>query len=152
MAKEKREPRPAPKKYEPRLMLVLERMATNIDHNPGEVIMHDGPETFAIRELTDAEIEARERALGLSLAPEPDPEPGTDEAFQQAARETVILNALHSLDHNDPANWTESGQPALAAISRALVNQGSGKTETSRAEVRKFAPNFRRTTGGADGE
>lgn len=140
--------RPGPQKFEPRLCLVLRRMADiHIDHYPGEVIMWDGPETDAIRELTPQEIEDRERVRARDEEPEERAEPGTDAAFQESARETVIVAALHTLAHEEATNWTESGQPLVTAVNNALIAQGASNPETSRAEIRKFAPDFRRITG-----
>lgn len=131
------------KPRDPRYGLVLARMSTNTDHNEGDVILWTGPETFAIRELTKQEIDDY---VGHKSQEEKqaEPEKGSSDAFAEKARSTVILEALSKLDHADSSNWTESGQPTVSAVSRALMSIHASNIETSRPEIRKFAPNFKR--------
>ena len=143
----------------PRLGLVIRASGkvTNELHPFGSVIMWEGPETEAIRELTPRELEDyhdkqvsdREKELDLS-----EPEPGTGEAFVQSARETSVLRALEGLDHNNESHWTDSGKPAIKVVEAILFENDPGAERPSRPELNKFAPHFRRLDQSeqADGE
>lgn len=132
-------------KREARLCLVINRMATTTLHRPGAVIMYSGKECDAIRELSRQELDnymGNQSKIEAAAAPDP----GSPEDFVQKARSVVVLEALSKLDTNVDIHWTESGQPAVSAVSRALMGMNASNIETSRAEIRKFAPNFKRET------
>ena len=127
-----------------RRCLVLDPIVTDALHKAGKVIWYDGPDTpNLIRSLTEDELndfadnEEREAAPVV-------PDVGSKDAFIETARRDIILEALAKLDHTRDSEWTESGQPTVNAVGRALMNMGVTKRETSRPEIRKVAPNFKR--------
>lgn len=142
--KSKRVFAPPLEKVEPRLCLVLARMITDRECDPGDVITYEWPdEPDVVRSLTKQELEDYHSA-GAKQEIEPPPDPGTPDAFKQIARKELIISALSRLNHSDNNAWTESGQPTVLAVTSALMSMDVSDSETSRAEIRKFAPTFRR--------
>lgn len=127
-----------------RMVVVLRRCFTNIDHNPGDVVPWSGdlPETGIMRELTDderdeydAKVVAHRAQFGSDVAEEPQ---------RVSVREEVIRQALAKLDPANDNDWLESGKPAMAAVNRELLLMGATPDTTSRAEILKVAPDFKR--------
>lgn len=132
---------------EARPVVVLQRCFTQIDHNPGEIVQWTGelPETGIMRELTEDEREEFEAKIAADRA--------RSRQFgeaEQAAPHTVpvrseqIMAALNRLNPENDNDWTESGQPAIAALNRELLIAGVKPDVTTRAEVRSIAPDFAR--------
>lgn len=153
MAKREEKTWVPPERFKPveaRYCLVLDDMSTpeGTRHREGDVIQYTGAcDSLTIREMTDKEIEEHLGFKAAKEAPPPPPQPGSPDDMREKARGTIILSALGRLDHEDPSAWTDSGKPNIAAVMRELMKVGASNTDTSRAEIQKFAPKFRRSAG-----
>jgi hypothetical protein len=67
------------------------------------------------------------------------PQPDQPVSLLESDRESVLLNALQKMDHEDNDQWTSNGLPLMDTVCEL-----AGVPDLTRAELNAAAPDFRR--------